>query len=146
VPAALVRPSGVVDQSRSLDIALIIANVQLAQVSSAVLRIFRHYVSASALGLFLCESLTIVIVLSAAVSVVTSSTSGSDGAIFAVVGAVLLPTALISVLTYAFGLYEKSLITNFRRSLPRPAVCRMCAGHCRLDAFRARFTIQSGRQ
>ncbi|HYM02646.1 MAG TPA: TIGR03013 family XrtA/PEP-CTERM system glycosyltransferase [Stellaceae bacterium] len=88
-----------------------------------MLRIFRHYLSASALCLFLCESSVVVVVLYAAVNLFAPVGSTSSLAIQRHIAAVLVPGIVNSVFMYSLGLYDRWLMEDLRRALPRLIAC-----------------------
>ena len=84
-----------------------------------MLRVFRHYLSGSALCLFACEAAAIFLALVAAailLQVTDLSAEKASGRGFAVI---LIPTALNAFVMYSIGLYNRGLMENFRRALPR---------------------------
>lgn len=83
-----------------------------------MLRIFRHYLSVDAICLLACESTVMVLVLFAATSVALS-TPASGTSVSSVFGLVLAPVALYAVLMYSLGLYDRSVMEDWRRALPR---------------------------
>ena len=87
-----------------------------------MLRIFRHYLSAGALCLFLCEAILVTAVLYAAVnSVAPLRLQGRD-----YLGAILVPAILNSILMYAMGLYDSRRLADLWRVIPRLVVL-LCA-------------------
>jgi sugar transferase (PEP-CTERM system associated) len=89
-----------------------------------VLRVFRHYLSGSALCLFACEATAIFLTLVAAVTLfqVTDLTDGrATGRMLA---AILILSVLNAIAMYSIGLYDRALINHFNQALPRLiAVC-----------------------
>ena len=82
-------------------------------------RVFRHYLSSSALCLFACEAVAICLALFAAATLlrVTDLTLGqATGGALAVI---LIPSALNAFVMYAVGLYNHDFMEDFRRALPR---------------------------
>lgn len=88
-----------------------------------MLRIFRHYLSASALCLFLCESSVVFVVFYAAANLLAPPSTASSLAIQRHLVAVLLPGIVNPVLMYSLGLYDRWLMEDLRRALPRIAAC-----------------------
>jgi sugar transferase (PEP-CTERM system associated) len=80
-----------------------------------VLRIFRHYLSAGALYLFICEAVLVTVVLYAAAEAIAPLRLQSGDYL----GAVLVPAAFTSMLMYAMGLYQAQRLADFWRILPR---------------------------
>jgi sugar transferase (PEP-CTERM system associated) len=80
-----------------------------------VLRIFRHYLSAGALYLFICEAVLVTVVLYAAVEAVAPLRLQSGDYL----GAILVPAIITSMLMYAMGLYQAQHLADFWRILPR---------------------------
>jgi sugar transferase (PEP-CTERM system associated) len=90
-----------------------------------VLRIFRHYLSVSALCLFACESAVMMFALFTAVSLLTAKP------LFGPMGggslALLTPVMVTCVLMYSIGLYDRTTMDDLRRALPRlAALCVVC--------------------
>ena len=84
-----------------------------------MLRVFRHYLSGSAVCLFACEAIAICLALLAAATLlrVTDLTAGqATGQALALV---LVPSTLNAFAMYAIGLYNHELVDDFRRALPR---------------------------
>lgn len=80
-----------------------------------MLRIFRHYLSAGALCLFICEGIMVASILYvAANSVAPLRPQSSD-----YVGAILVPALINSMMAYALGLYQPRQLGDFWRSFPR---------------------------
>lgn len=80
-----------------------------------MLRIFRHYLSAGALCLFVCEGIIVTFVLYAAAnSIAPLRLQASD-----YVSVILIPAFFNSMLMYAIGLYQPRQLEDFWRSLPR---------------------------
>jgi hypothetical protein len=83
-----------------------------------VLRIFRHYLSAGTLCLFVCEAILVTAVLYvAANSVAPLRLQSSD-----YIGAILVPAVFNSVLMYAMGLYQSRHLADLWRLVPRLVV------------------------
>jgi sugar transferase (PEP-CTERM system associated) len=80
-----------------------------------VLRIFRHYLSAGALCLFVCEGILVATILYAAANSIASLHLQSSD----YVGAIFIPALANSMLMYAMGLYQPRQLEDFWRSLPR---------------------------
>lgn len=80
-----------------------------------MLRIFRHYLSAGALCLFVCEGIMVAVILYIAANSVASLRLQSSEYI----GAILIPAVANSMLMYAMGLYQPRQLEDFWRSLPR---------------------------
>ena len=84
-----------------------------------MLRVFRHYLSGSALCLFACEAVAICLALLVAATLlrVTDLTPGrATGSALAVI---LVLTGLNAFLMYSVGLYNQGLMEDLRRALPR---------------------------
>ncbi len=93
-----------------------------------MLRIFRHYMSAATLCLFLCESSIVVFVLSAAINLFEAPSTPAPQVIQLYLSATLLPGVFNAVLMYSMGLYDRWLIEDLRRALPRLLACfAICA-------------------
>jgi sugar transferase (PEP-CTERM system associated) len=86
-----------------------------------VLRIFRHYLSVNALCLLACESTVMVLVLLAATGIALS-TPASSTSVSTFFGLVLAPVAIYGILMYSLGLYDRPVIEDWRRALPRLVV------------------------
>lgn len=84
-----------------------------------MLRIFRHYLSISALCLFLCESAVMVSVLVAASNTFAPETSSMAALTYS--PAALIPVVFNSVVMYSIGLYDRSTMEDLGRTLPRLA-------------------------
>lgn len=84
-----------------------------------MLRIFRHYFSASALYLLLCESIGTLAILwvAARISAATDMTVEQTIQVYSVT--VAIPTALCVFLMFASGLYDDHIVDDIRRALPR---------------------------
>ena len=83
-----------------------------------MLRIFRHYLSAGAVGLFLCEAVLVTSILYvAANSVAPLRLQSSD-----YIGAILVPALFTSMLMYALGLYQTRHLADLWRLIPRLVV------------------------
>jgi sugar transferase (PEP-CTERM system associated) len=87
-----------------------------------VLRIFRHYCSAPALFLCVCETLVVALALFAAASVLLPGDAGGR-----YLAAALVPALVNAVLMFTMGLYDPPHVANFRRALPRLMAC-LCIG------------------
>jgi sugar transferase (PEP-CTERM system associated) len=80
-----------------------------------VLRIFRHYLSAGTLCLFVCEGILVTTVLYvAANSIAPLRLQSSD-----YIGAILVPALFNSLLMYAMGLYHQRHLADLWRLIPR---------------------------
>jgi len=88
-----------------------------------VLRIFRHYCSAPALFLCVCETLAVALALYAAASMLLPA----DAAGGRLIAAALVPALVNAVLMFGMGLYDPPHVANFRRALPRLVAC-LCIG------------------
>jgi sugar transferase (PEP-CTERM system associated) len=88
-----------------------------------VLRIFRHYCSAPALFLCVCETLAVALALYAAASMLLPA----DAANGRLIAAALVPALVNAVLMFGMGLYDPPHVANFRRALPRLIAC-LCIG------------------
>jgi len=88
-----------------------------------VLRIFRHYCSAPALFLCVCETVAVALALYAAAAMLLPADAANGRLIAASLG-----TALVNaVLMFGMGLYDPPHVANFRRALPR-LVAVLCIG------------------
>jgi sugar transferase (PEP-CTERM system associated) len=83
-----------------------------------VLRIFRHYYSATALFLCACETMVVALALYVAATVLVPEAASPR-----YLAAALVPALVNAVLMYSLGLYDPSHVANFRRALPRLAAC-----------------------
>ncbi|HUK60826.1 MAG TPA: TIGR03013 family XrtA/PEP-CTERM system glycosyltransferase [Stellaceae bacterium] len=88
-----------------------------------MLRIFRHYCSAPALFLCVCETLAVALALYAAASMLLPA----DAAGGRLIAAALVPALVNAVLMFGMGLYDPPHVANFRRALPRLVAC-LCIG------------------
>jgi sugar transferase (PEP-CTERM system associated) len=88
-----------------------------------VLRIFRHYCSAPALFLCVCETMAVGLALYAAASMLLPADAAS-GRLIAVA---IVPALVNAVLMFGMGLYDPPHVANFRRALPRLVGC-LCIG------------------
>ena len=84
-----------------------------------VLRVFRHYMSATALCLFICECSVVVVGLYVAANSLAPSTLNPGDAFQPYLGAIMIPAAFTAILMYALGLYDPGFLEDFRASLPR---------------------------
>ncbi len=84
-----------------------------------MLRVFRHYLSGSAVCLFACEAVTICLALFAAASLMRVTDLAPGPATGGAVAVILIPSALNAFAMYAIGLYNHGLMGDFRRALPR---------------------------
>ena len=111
------------------------------------MRVFRHYLSASALTLFLFESSVTMIVLFAimqkfAVRELSGRADGVSGSVDAQIIAITVAGALaVSVIMYSVGLYERWHLRDLRWFLQRLAVCAAFCGPILLIDFT--YTINS---
>ena len=88
-----------------------------------MLRIFRHYCSAPALFLCVCETVAVALALYAAAAMLLPADAANGRLIAASLG-----TALVNaVLMFGMGLYDPPHVANFRRALPR-LVAVLCIG------------------
>ena len=87
-----------------------------------MLRIFRHYLSTAALGLFLFEGGVIVSALYAAARLFArmDATAGASAKPYFI--KILIAAIVSSLLMYSMGLYDRWLMGDFRRALPRLVV------------------------
>ena len=88
-----------------------------------MLRIFRHYCSAPALFLCVCETIAVALALYFAASILLPA----DAASGRLVVAALVPALVNAVLMFGMGLYDPPHVANFRRALPRLVAC-LCIG------------------
>ena len=80
-----------------------------------MLRIFRHYLSAGTLCLFVCEGVLVTGVLYVtATSIAPLHLQSSD-----YIGAILVPALFTSLLMYAMGLYHQQHLADLWRLVPR---------------------------
>jgi sugar transferase (PEP-CTERM system associated) len=84
-----------------------------------VLRIFRHYLSASAMCLFACESSAIVLVLFVAFNMLRVSDLATGNGMAKSLSVVIVPSALNAFVMYSIGLYDRWMMEDFRKALPR---------------------------
>jgi len=89
-----------------------------------VLRVFRHYLSGSALCLFACEAAAIFLTLFAAGTLLQVTDLTDGRATGGMLAAILGLSSLNAVVMYSIGLYDQALIEHFNQALPRLiAVC-----------------------
>jgi sugar transferase (PEP-CTERM system associated) len=88
-----------------------------------LLRIFRHYLSASALGLFLLESSVIVSAFYAAARAFAPLNATTHEMLREYLAVMLVTGIISSLLMYSIGLYDRWLIGNVRRAFPRLVAC-----------------------
>ena len=89
-----------------------------------MLRVFRHYLSGSALCLFACEAAAIFLTLFAAATLLQVTDLSDGRAPGGMLAAILVLSALNAVVMYSIGLYDQVLIEHFNQALPRLlAVC-----------------------
>ena len=84
-----------------------------------MLRIFRHYLSASALCLFACESGAVILVLFAALNMLHIPDLASGTGMGRSLSVVFVPSALNAFVMYSTGLYDRWMMEDFRKALPR---------------------------
>jgi len=84
-----------------------------------VLRIFRHYLSASALCLFLCESSVVTLALFAAANTFGPPDLNLHRSIPEYLPIALVPGILSSFLMLMIGLYDRWIMEDLRRAMPR---------------------------
>jgi hypothetical protein len=82
-----------------------------------VLRIFGHYYSTAALGLFVCENIVAMLVIYAAFGLAASEATLTSFP--GVVLSVAIPGVLNAIMMYSLGLYDRSLMANLWRAAPR---------------------------
>ena len=84
-----------------------------------MLRVFRHYLSGSALCLFACEVAAIVLALFFAATLFRVTDLGVGRATSGALMVIIVPGVLNAIVMYSIGLYDRGLMENFQRSLPR---------------------------
>lgn len=87
-----------------------------------MLRIFRHYLSSSALSLFVFEGCVVLTILYAAVSQYGSVNLEACRAFDCRATPVFVSASFISLVMYATGLYDRELLWNLRQTVKRMTV------------------------
>ena len=84
-----------------------------------MLRVFRHYLSGSAMCLFVCEAVAICLALFAAALLLKVSEFTPREATGGALAVILISSALNAFVMYSIGLYNHQLMENFPEALPR---------------------------
>ncbi len=88
-----------------------------------MLRVFRHYLPVSALLLFVCDAIVIVSVFFVAARTSAFMRPVRAEIVDRYLTAILFAGVFSSVIMYVIGLYDKWLIADVRRAIPRLIVC-----------------------
>lgn len=92
-----------------------------------MLRIFRHYLPASALLLFVCDATVIVSIFFVATRILASTQPMLPDIAQRHTTAIIFAGLFSTILFHVVGLYSKWLITDFARAMPRLVVCFVLA-------------------
>jgi len=87
-----------------------------------VLRVFRHYLSSSAVSLFLFEGIVVLAILYAAATQFDSLGTAACQQFDCYLAPALISAALISLVMYATGLYDREHLADLRQTIKRMTV------------------------